>query len=109
MGKIDKFLAKPVEVSIGGERFSIRPFTVEDIPMLNRMGSKDVSVSSEAIQEAVFKVCKQIDPECTREQVNNISVEHLEDFLNAIGKANNMDIGEAKAKLLKENESITRA
>jgi len=100
--KIDRFLAKPKKVIIGGEEFEINPFTIDDMPTLTKMGSKDSKISSEGIIEAVFKVFKQIDPECTIEQVKGISVEYLTDIMNAIGSVNDLDVEEAKKKLLEK-------
>ncbi len=105
MGKIDKFLAKKVEVTIGDENYMIKPFTVEDLPMMTKMGSKDSNISAKATQEAIFKTLKQIDPECTQEQVNEVSIEYLGDIMGAISKANNMDMDEAKQKLLEKQNA----
>ena len=102
MGKIDKFLAKAIEVEIGGEKFMLKPFTVNDMPMMTRMGSKDEEIQAQAIQEAIFKVMKQIDNEATDEQLNDISIQFLEDIMAAISKVNNLDIDEAKAKLMEK-------
>jgi hypothetical protein len=99
-GKIDKFLAKAQEVEIGGEKFMLKPFTVNDMPMMTKMGSKDEIIQSKAIQEAIFKVMKQIDLEATEEQISNVSMEFLTDIMNAISKVNNLDVDEAKAKLI---------
>lgn len=105
MGKIDRFLAKPVEVTIGGENYMLKPFTVNDLPLLTRLGSKEEGISSKATQEVVLSIMKQIDPEATDEQAKQVSVEYLEDIMNAVSKINGMDI-DAKNKLLAlENET----
>ena len=101
MGKIDKFLAKEQEVEIGEEKYMLKPFTVNDMSVMTRMGSKDEGIQAKAIQDAIFIIMKQIDPEATREQINNISIEFLTDIMNAMSKVNNLDMDEAKAKLLK--------
>jgi hypothetical protein len=100
MSKIEKFLAKPQEVEIGGEKYMLKPFTVNDMSMMTRMGSKDENIQSKAIQEAIFKIMKQIDSEATQEQVNDVSIQFLEEIMNAISKINNLDVDEAKAKLI---------
>jgi len=100
MSKIEKFLAKPQEVKIGDELVMLKPFTVNDMPMMTKMGSKDENTQAKAIQEAIGKIMKQIDPEATEEQIGNISMEYLEDIMNAISKVNNLDVDEAKAKLI---------
>lgn len=102
MGKIDKFLAKAQEVEIGGDKFMVKPFTVNDMPMMTKMGSKDENMQAKAIQEAIFMIVKQIDPEATNEQMSNVSVEFLTDIMNAISKVNNLDMDDAKAKLMEK-------
>ena len=105
MGKIDKFLAKPVEVTIGGEQFMIKPFTVADMDMITKMGSDNDSVKSEAIKESIFKLMKQIDDSATEEIVGQISMEYMEEIMNAISTANNLDVSDAKAKLIEDLKS----
>ena len=105
MGNIDKFLAKPVEVEIGGEKYNIKPFTVNDIATITKMGNKDSDISAEGFSEAVSKLMRQIDPEATDEQIKNISLEYLEDISNAIGNANNIDVDKAKADLIAKIKS----
>ena len=102
MSKIDRFLAKPMEVTIGGENYMIKPFTVKEISILTRMSSKDDEVKAKAMEEAIFKVMQQIDSEVTKEQVEEISMEYLEDIINVIAKVNGTEIDPAKAKLLED-------
>lgn len=102
MGKIEKFLAKPQDVVIAGETFSLTPFTVGDMALLNRMGSKDVNEQAQAIQEAVFKVIKQIDSEATQEQANKVSMEYLQQIMEAIAKINSIDMDDAKKAALEK-------
>ena len=112
MGRIDRLLAKPIEVDIGGEKETIKPFTVKDLPMITRMGSKDIEVAASATQDAVLKVLRQIDSEATEDVLFEVSIEHLEDVMTAIAKANDLDISEAKQKFLdkvkksQSNESV---
>ena len=105
MSKIDKFLAKEQEVTIAGEKYMLKPFTVNDLPLLTRMGSKDTSISTKASQELVRKVLKQIDSEATEEQLDNVSIEFLEDIMSAISKLNGIDVDDAKAKLIEKSNA----
>ena len=105
MGKIDRFLAKKVEVTIGGESYMLRPFTVQDLPLLTKLGSKEETVSSKATRDVVKKVMNQVDSEATDEQMNQVSMEFLEDIMNAVSKINGIDIDEAKAKLLEKQNA----
>jgi len=100
MSKIDKFLAKPVEVEIAGDKYMIEPFTVSDFSMMNRMASKDPDVAAKALIEAVTKIMKQIDSEATEEQIGKIKVDVMNEILEVVTKINNLEIDDAKAKLI---------
>lgn len=102
MSKISKFLAQPQEVTIGGESFMIKPLTVNELPLITRMESKDLEKQAKATQEIISIVMKQIDPEATDEDINQVEIKYLEDIMNAVSKVNNIDVSEAKKKL-KEN------
>jgi len=107
MSKIERFLAKPVKVTIGGEEVEIKPFTVEDLPSIMKLGSDNKEESAQATKEVIMKVMKQIDPEATEEQLSEVSIEYLTDIMDAIAKVNNLPVDEARAGLiqqLKKNE-----
>lgn len=101
-GKLSKFLAKPIEVTIDKEQYMIKPFTVGDLPLLNQLDNKDDEIKVKALKKVIFKVMKQIDNDATEEIVDEISIEFLEDIMNAVSKVNNLDIDDAKKKLLKK-------
>jgi len=108
MSKIERFLAKPVEVTIGSEKFMIKPFTVKDLPVIMKLSSKNQDEVAEATKEAIMKVMKQIDPEATEEQITSVSIEYLNEIMDAIAKANNLPMDEAKARLLQELKNEPR-
>ncbi len=102
MGKIERFLAKPMEVEIAGQKEVLKPFTLADFSVLNKMGSKDPEVAAEAMEDAIKKLLKQIDPEATPEELDNVSIEYLEELAGVVAKVNNLDTENAKDKLLKK-------
>ena len=101
MGKIDRFLAKPMEIELAGQKEMLKPFTLSDLPILTKMGSKDPEVSATAMSQAIKKLLKQIDPEATDVQLEDVSIDHLEELANAIAKVNNLDVESGKADFLK--------
>lgn len=102
MGKIDRFFGKPVECTIGGENYTLKPFSVKDLPTLSKLSEGNDTEKSEALLECIFFIAKQIDPECTKEQAGEIGFEYLEDFSNAIVKVNNIEIDDAKKALIEK-------
>lgn len=104
MNKLEKFLAKPVEVTICGEQYMLKPFTVGDLPLLTRLDSKEEIIRTKALKEVIFKVLKQIDNDATEELVDDVSVEFIEDIMNAVSKINNIDVDDVKNKLLESKK-----
>jgi hypothetical protein len=100
MGKIEKFLAIPIEVTIGGEVEKIMPFTLEDLPTMNKLGSTDQKIQAEGLQEAIFKIIKQIDLTVTLEQINKIPIKYIEEFSEVIAKINGIDTENARKALI---------
>ena len=104
--KIDRFLAKPVEVTIAGEKYMVKPFTARLLPLLSRSRSDNPKISSEASQELFVAFMKQIDPTASKEQILEISKEFFEEIFIAMGMANGTDMKELKNKIdALENES----
>jgi len=102
MGKIDKFFGKPVECTIGGEKYMLKPFSVKDLPMLSKLSEGNEDEKTEALMECIYFIAKQVDPECTREQIGEISFEYLEDFSKAIVAVNNIELDDAKKALIEK-------
>lgn len=107
MSNLDKFLAKSVEVEIGGEKYNIKPLTVNDLPALQRARSSDPKIAAEASTEVAFMAFKQICPEVTREQFNEVDMKFLDELMIAVAKVNGHDIEDAKQKLLDQNAKPT--
>lgn len=107
--KIDKFLAKPEKCTIMGEEYELMPFTIDDLPLLTRLGSKEEVIASNATKEVILKVLKQIDKDAKEEHLRNVSLEYLEEIMKAVTKINNlpdeMASQEALGKLKARNES----
>lgn len=103
MSRIDRFFAKPVECDILGEKYMLKPFSVKDLPLLSKLDDKEnLMENTGALLDCVYLLAKQIDPECTREQMDELSLESVEAFSNAIAKVNDIDVDEAKKALLEK-------
>jgi hypothetical protein len=100
MGKVEKFLAVPVKVILGGEEESIMPFTLEDLPMINKISNNDSNIRAEGLEEAIFKIMKQVDSTTTIEQVKKFSMKSVEELSDVIGKVNELDVDKAKQALI---------
>lgn len=107
--KLSKFFGKPVEVKIGGEAYSLMPFKVSDLPLLDKLGSQDKEEQRKALSDCVLKLAKQIDSDCTETDVQNFSLDILNDFAEAIAKVNSVELDEAKKALLERMNAVENA
>jgi len=99
MSKLDKFLAKPVEVEVMGDKYMVRPLTVAELPLITRAESKDPIIASKAAKELTFLIFKQIVPEATIEDYEKVGIEVVKELMMAMAKANGADTSEIRQKL----------
>jgi hypothetical protein len=99
VSKLNKFLAKPEKVVIQGEEFELSPLRVEDLPLVNDFQSTDPEKKILAAYEIGYKICKQIDPEMTRDEYANMDMKFMNELMMAFLKINGVDDQEAIAKL----------
>ena len=100
MENIDKFLAKPKDIEIMGETYSVTPLTVNELGALNRSRSTDAKERQEGTEELGYAIFKKIVPEITKEQFRQVELKKLDEvmvkFLEAFGDENDT----AKDKLI---------
>jgi len=100
MSRIERLLAKPKEIELGGEKFQIKPLTVKDMPLIMKLGKDETQ--GEAMNELVKKVLKEAEPNATDEELDNISMEHLQALMEAIMEVNNLKVDSVNVELLKK-------
>ena len=98
MSRLSKLLAQPKEVEICGDMFNIYPLTVKHLGLFTNL--EDPEKQGAALKEIVQLTLKRAVPEATQEELDNISVEHLEAISDAIFEVNGLK--DEKTKLVKE-------
>jgi len=98
--RIERFLAKPKEVKIGGELVTVKPLAMGDFDLVIDLSSKDSAVKNKATREVLFRTLKSAFPEATREQMDSFSFEYLNDLLEAMMEVNNIKVSEGDRKKL---------
>ena len=86
---IEKFLNKPKEITIKGEKVMIHPLTVKDIPLALKLDSKNDEVKGKAMYELMMVSLKRSFPEATENDINNLDMEFLSEYgkqMEAINK-----------------------
>ena len=81
MEDIDKFLAKPKDVEILGETYSVTPLTVNELGALNKSRSEDSKERQEGSEELGYAIFKKIAPSMTKEQFQNVDLKMLDEVM----------------------------
>jgi len=102
MNDIEYFVAKPKLVKIGGKDVEVKPFSVKDFDIMSKLASENEETRAEALREALTKTIKLSFPNATDEQIDNVSMEYLTDFVNAMLEVNNLSVPEGERKKLLE-------
>ena len=92
MSKLDKLVGKGKEIEIGGIHIDIKPLTVSSLPLLMKVGDEEnKEAQANAVQELVNRTLKDSIPDCTQEEIDNISLEHLTKIMEAIMEVNQLE------------------
>ena len=89
MSKIGLLAGKGTAVKVGEIEIEIKPLAVADMDLMMKLGKEETQ--AEATNELLNKVLKDACPDATDEEIDGISVEHLNDLMEAILKVNGMD------------------
>ena len=95
--RIEKFLAKPKEIVVGGEKVMLYPLTMENMHLFSNLN--DESKKIEAFKQILLLTLKKTFPEITEEQFNNISFEYFMDLVDGVLEVNNLKEDERLAKI----------
>lgn len=88
MSKLSKLFGKPQEFEIGGEMFTIHPFTLSDMDLI--MELQDDAKRLPATKKLVIKMIKQSVPDATEDEINRLAVLHFKNFSEAMLKVNGL-------------------
>ena len=91
MSRIERFLGKPKEVEIGGEKITLHPLTVKNIDILMDMG--DDSKRSDATRRLIIKTLEKTFPD-EKDKIEDFSIEFFQDLITGILEVNNIPVTE---------------
>lgn len=91
MGRFDRLKAKTKKVEIGGEEFVLKPLKFKHLDAF--MKTADESKRTEAIKEIITLTMKESYPD-EEFDIDEISMEFLEELTKAIFSVNGINIGE---------------
>lgn len=83
MGSLSKFLGKPKEIELGGEKLMLHPLTVKDMHLFSKEDAnpKDMAETSK-------KILKLSIPDATDEEINALPMEKFMTLMEEINKLN---------------------
>ncbi|RLG13714.1 hypothetical protein DRN69_05155 [Candidatus Pacearchaeota archaeon] len=97
MGSLNKFLGKPKEVEIDGEKITLHPLTVKNMDKFSKQDASDeekVKMSKEILKLSI--------PDATEEEIENLPLEVFTKLMEEINKLNGfVDEGIDKIRLRK--------
>ena len=89
MSKIGRLSGKSQVFTVGGEEFEFKPLTAKDLDLI--MDLSDDKKQAKAMKTLVTLYLKQADSEVTDEEIDNVSVEYINEISEAIMKVNGLD------------------
>lgn len=82
-------MGEPEKVQVGGIELEIRPLTVGDLSLFE---GQDLNNPSPALmQKLIKKVLKESVPDATPEELEGISVQHIEELSKHIERINKIE------------------
>jgi hypothetical protein len=102
MSKLTNLQAKAKEYSIGGEQFQFKPLTLRNLDLFIDLTGQDVPKRVDAMDKLIRLTLKENDSSITDEELDNLSLENLNEIMDAIFEVNGVKLDEKKAKLLEQ-------
>lgn len=110
MGKLERFASKPKEYNLAGEKVQLKPLTLDKLSLITKLDSRDESTRNSALKELLTIYLKQVDPEATDEEIDNVSLEFLNELQEAMLDVNGLsEPKEEKSKVEKLKEQAQNA
>ena len=91
MSKLSELQGKPQKFKIGDTELELKPLTVAELELFNISENAPVEQQMESAKNLITKVLKNSIPDATDEEIANVSLEHLNDLMEAIMKLHKMD------------------
>lgn len=95
MSKLAELAAKPKPVKIGPIEFNMWPLQVKDLDLFLKL-EQEKEKGSEALKEIMRIVLKKGIPEMTEDELDAMSVEHINSLMDNVFKINGFDTKDIK-------------
>jgi len=109
MSKLSQLKAKPKEFTIGGEVFNIKPLTAKNLDTFVRLSSTDLKIRSVAMADVLKETLKASEEGCTDEEIDNLPVDIVSEFLDAILEVNGQNVKSENQEALEKLKSNAKS
>jgi len=83
MGSLSKFLGKPKEIDLDGEKITIHPLKVKDMHLFSKENT-----SPEEMEKISEQILKLSIPDATEEEIENLPMDKFVALMEEINKLN---------------------
>ena len=101
MSKLAYLQGKPQKFKIGNIELDLKPLTVDELEFFSIDSEDSVEKQMESSKKLIDKVLRNSVPDATDEEIKNISLEHLEELMNAIMKLHKFSQGDSRMEKIK--------
>ncbi len=100
MSKISQLAGKGKIVKIGGIDINLEPLAVKDMDLMVKL--EDKNKKEAAMKEIIIRTLKNADESVTEEEVENISMEHLQALMDEILTINGLSEEKTQNKFIEK-------
>ncbi len=102
MSRLAALQGKPQNFKIGELELELKPLTVDELNLFSIDDKAPMEEQMKSTKKLVSKVLKNSVPDATDEEINNISLEHLQDLMNAVMKLHKFSEGDPRMQKVKD-------
>ena len=102
MSKLSQLQGKSKVYKIEETELELKPLTVKEIELFTIDEKSPIEEQMKSSKNLISRVLKNSIPDVTDEEINNISLEHLEPLMNAIMDLHKLSAGDSKLEQVKD-------
>jgi hypothetical protein len=88
MSRLERFMAKPVTLTLDGEDFEIHPLTIKHMDVMMSAASENAKEKADAFAKMMTVTLKKAVPDATPEELDGFSMKYFQELTEAILTAN---------------------
>ena len=101
MSKLTALQGKSQVFKIGEVELELKPLTVDELELFSIDDKAPIEKQMEGTKRMISTILKKSIPDATEDEIKNISLEHLKEFMDAVMKLHKLE-GDSTAQKLKD-------